>query len=304
MTADISPFCWQEGSSIEAWSLVAIVAMIGCLIYPLVRKALASLTIAIGIFIIFAIELASNFFVVDDLAFSPIYLQYGYAPYTIFTTTFLHANFFHIFSNALILAMIGLIFEERIGTPRFLAVFIVSGIAGNLVYGLMNFGDNGVVVGASGAISGILGMILVLYPRERTGLMMLPIPIPNLPVWALVLIMMAWQFVFILDPYSYVAWEGHVGGFIAGAAMTPLVMRIGSREGGPRGEAIDIMLFANNPKEREIVERIRMESVPDVRDAWLEELAKTARCPKCNAGLAAFRGGLRCKSGHRYRIGR
>ena len=289
---------------VESWSLVAIAAMIGCLIYPLVRKALASLTIAIGVFIVFALELASDPHVINDLAFSPIYLQYGYAPYTIFTTTFLHANFLHIFSNALILAMIGLVFEERIGTPKFLAVFLVSGVAGNLAYGLMNLGDNGFVVGASGAISGILGMILVLFPRERTGLMMLPIPIPNLPVWAFVLLMMAWQFVFILDPYSHVAWEGHVGGFIAGAAMTPLVMRLGTKEGGPRSEAIDIMLFANTPKEREIVERIRMESVPDVRDAWLEELAKTARCPKCKGRLAAFRGGLKCESGHRYRIGR
>jgi len=289
---------------VESWSLIAVVAMAGCLVYPLLRRALASLSIAIGLFVIFLIELASYPFVIEDLAFSPIYLQNGYAPYTVFTSIFMHANFLHIISNAFILAVIGLIFEERIGTPRFLAVFLISGIAGNLVYGLMNFGDYGLVVGASGAISGILGMILVLFPRERTGLMMFPIPIPNLPVWALVLLMMAWQFVFILDPNSHVAWQAHVGGFVVGAAITPLMMRIGSGDGAARGEAIDIMQFANTPKERDIVERIRRESVPDVRDAWLEELAKTARCPKCQGRLAASRGGLRCESGHRYRIGR
>jgi len=290
---------------IDSWlSAVAIAAMIGCLVYPLLKKAPSSLTIAIGLFVIFLIELADDPAVIRDLAFSPAYLQSLGSIYTLFTSVFLHANFFHFLSNAFILVMIGLIFEERIGTPRFLAVFIVAGLAGNLVYALAKFGEAGSVVGASGAISGILGMILVLFPRERTGMMMFPIPIPNLPVWALVLLMMAWQLVFILDPYSYVAWQAHIGGFVAGAAMTPLVMRIGTKEGGARSEPVDIMLFANTPKEREIVERIRQESVPGVRDAWLEELARTARCPKCKGRLVAFRGGLRCESGHRFRLGR
>ena len=285
-------------------SAVAIAAMIGCLVYPLLKKTLSSLTIAIGLFVIFLIELADDPTVIQDLAFSPIYLQDGDALYTLFTSIFMHANFFHFLSNAFILVMIGLIFEERIGAHRFLAVFLIAGLVGNLVYALANFGDAGLVVGASGAISGILGMILVLYPRERTGMMMFPIPISNLPVWGLVLLMMAWQFLFIIDPSSHVAWQAHVGGFIAGAAVTPLVMRTGTREGGARSETIDIMLFANTPKEREIVERIRGESVPGVRDAWLEELARTARCPKCGAKLVAFKGGLRCGSGHRFRVGR
>jgi len=262
------------------------------------------LAIAIGLFIIFLIELADDPAVIMDLAFSPAYLLSFDANYTMFTSIFLHANFFHFLSNAFMLVMLGLIFEERVGAHKFLAVFVASGLVGNLVYALANLGDVGLVVGASGAISGILGMILVLFPRERTGLMMFPIPIPNLPVWGLVALMMAWQVLFILDPSSHVAWQSHVGGFVAGAAITPLVMRIGTKEGGTRSEAIDIMLFANTPKEREIVERIRQESVPGVRDAWLEELAKTARCPKCKARLVAFRSGLRCESGHRFRLGR
>lgn len=288
---------------VESWSLVAIAAMVGCLAYPLLRKALASLSIAIGLFIIFLIELASDPYVIQDLAFSPIYLENGQAPYTIFTAIFMHANFLHIISNAFILVLLGLVFEERIGTHRFLAVFLVAGVAGNLVYGIANFGDFGLVVGTSGAISGILGMVLILFPRERTGIMMFPIPIPNLPVWALVLMMMAWQFIFILDPSSHVAWQGHVGGFIAGVAITPLLMRAGSRKGGMRSKAIDIMKFANTPRERDIAERIRNESVPDVRDAWIEELAKTARCPACRARLVPSRGGLKCENGHQFRIG-
>jgi len=290
---------------IDSWfSAVAIAAMIGCLVYPLLKKAPSSLTIAIGLFVIFLIELADYQTVITDLAFRPTYIQNGDSIYTLFTSIFLHANFFHFLSNAFILVMIGLIFEERIGAHRFIAVFLIAGLAGNLVYALANYGDDGLVLGASGAISGILGMILVLYPRERTGMMMFPIPIPNLPVWGLVLLMMAWQLLFIIDPSSHVAWQAHVGGFIAGAAVTPLVMRMGIKEGGARSEAIDIMLFASTPKEREIAERIRGESVPGVRDAWLEELARTARCPKCKTGLVAFRGGLKCESGHRFRVGR
>jgi len=289
---------------VEWLSLVAIAAMLGCLAYPFFRKALTSLTIAIGLFVVFAIQLADQPYVLHDLAFSPAYLRSGDGLYTTFTATFLHANFFHIFSNVFMLIVMGMVFEEKMGSSRFLAIFLTAGVVGNLAYGIANLGDAGYVVGASGAISGILGAVLMLYPRQRTGMMIFPIPVQNLPVWALVALMMAWQIVFILDPNSNVAWEGHVGGFVAGAILAPLLMRMHKEEGLGRSEAIDIMLFATTTREREIAERIRAENVPDVRDAWLEELAKTARCPRCNAKVAAFRGGLRCGSGHRFRIRR
>jgi membrane associated rhomboid family serine protease len=273
-------------------------------VYPLVRRTLASLTISIGLFAVFGMELASDMLVVQDLAFSPIYFQHPDFMYTIFTATFLHADFFHIISNVVMLAMLGLIFEERIGTPRFIAIFLISGTAGNIVYGLANLGSFGFVIGASGAITGILGAILVLYPRERTGLMMFPIPIPNLPVWGLVVLMLGWQLIFIFDPGSHVAWQGHLGGFVAGALVTPVIMRATKgKERRARGEVIDISLFANTKKEREIVERIKNESVPQVRDAWIEELARTARCPVCHTKMTAFRGGMRCEAGHKFRIG-
>lgn len=287
---------------VEWLSLVAIAAMFGGLIYPLLRRALASLTIAISLFIVFAIELAAPM-VELDLAFFPAYLGNGEGIYTIFTATFLHAGFFHIFSNAFMLIVLGILFEERIGTRRFLVIFLVSGIAGNLAFGLLNLGEGSWVVGASGAISGILGAILILYPRERTGMMFFPLPIQNLPVWALVAFMMAWQVFFILDPGTKVAWEGHIGGFVAGAISAPLLMRMHKASGPMRGEAIDIMLFANTTKEKEIAERIRNESFPEVRDVWIKELANTARCPLCGSEIAAMRGGMRCAKGHRFRVG-
>jgi membrane associated rhomboid family serine protease len=287
---------------LELWSITAIVVMIASLVYPFLRKAMASLTVAVGLFIIFALEMIPDSPVLDNLAFSPLDLASGDAVYTAFTATFLHASMLHIVFNVIWLVVLGLLFEERMGPAKFLMIFLIAGVAGNIAYGLINFGGHYSAVGASGAISGLLGAVLVLYPFERTGLMVLPVPIPNAPVWVIVLLMLAFQLIFVLDPNSHVAWQAHLGGFLAGMALAPGIMRIGRREKAWAGQTLDIMLIANTPEEREIASKIVSESIPQVRNAWIEELAKTARCPRCQQTLQAEKDGLKCRSGHKFRI--
>jgi membrane associated rhomboid family serine protease len=288
---------------IDLWSVAAIMIMASSLVYPFLRRAMTSLTIAVGLFIIYVLEILPQSPILSDLAFSPLHLSSGTAVYTIFTSIFLHAiSPLHVIFNVMWLVILGLLFEERMGKTRFLSIYLIAGIAGNIAYGLINFGENSYAVGASGAIFGILGAALVLYPFERTGMMVFPLPIPNAPVWVIVLIMLALQMIFVLSPGFHVAWQAHLGGLLAGMAVAPIIMRMRPREEFRGGQTIDIMRFANTPEEQGIVSKIESESISQVRDAWIEELAKTARCPECQQPLQAMKGGLKCRSGHKFKV--
>lgn len=287
---------------IDLWSVAAIVIMVSSLVYPFLRKAMVSLTVAVGLFIIYMLEIVPNSLILNDLAFSPLKFSSGAEIYTVFTSMFLHASILHIIFNVIWLVILGLLFEEKMGSARFLSIYLIAGVAGNIAYGLINFGENSYAVGASGAIFGILGAILVLYPYERTGMMVFPLPIPNAPVWILVLIMLALQMIFVFEPGFHVAWQAHLGGLLAGMAVAPIIMRIRPRDESRGGQTIDIMLFANTPEERDIASKIKSESISQVKNAWLEELAKTAKCPECHQPMQAIKGGLKCRSGHKFRV--
>lgn len=294
---------------VEVWSLVAAGIMISCLIYPLIRISSASLTIAIGLFLIFIIELLtieiSSYLVTSpvfrDFAFRPIYLSTGDSIYTLFTSIFLHAGFIHIIINALVLVFLGIFLEERIGTPRFLIIFVVAGIGGSLTYGLLNWNQITAAIGASGAISGILGAMGILYPRERMNFIVGFIPLRNMPMWVVILIFLGLQLLFV-NPSSGIAWEGHIGGLLTGMLIAPWITRLSPEARAARGEKADVMLFAKTREEREIARQIRSESIEDVRRAWIDKLAETAECPVCGARMRANRGRLKCRNGHKFNL--
>ena len=272
--------------------------MISSLIYPLVKISSASLSISIGLFVIFLFELLDSD-LINILAFSPLDLQDPGSVYKVFTSMFLHGGFGHIVFNVFILVLIGNLLEERIGSPRFLAIYIISGLGGSLVYALVNFGEPVAVIGASGAISGILGAIVVLYPNQP--FMLLFLPFRNIPAWVMVLIFLAMQ-MFIALSQTNIAWEAHIGGLATGILITPLIMRISLEDRVDRGEKIDVMVFTKTPKEREIAAQIKSESIKDVRNAWIDQLAETARCPICGQKVRNYRGRIKCRNGHKFNI--
>jgi len=294
----------------ELWSVIAVIAMIGCILYPTLRRTSASIVITIGLVLIFMVELVdlwssptgSNNTVLTDLAFSPIYLSTGDSIYTIFTSIFLHASFYHIFLNAISLVFIGMMLEERIGTNKFVLLFILTGMIGSLVYGIANLGYLYLVVGASGAISGLLGALLVLYPREKVNFIIYFLPLRNTPMWVIVMIFLGLQLLIALSSGTNVAWQSHIGGLASGMALAPLIMRMKTKDKELLGESIDIGKLATTPKEKEIAERIRAETIPEVREAWIGQFSQTAKCPICGARIKANRGSLKCMNGHKFKI--
>jgi membrane associated rhomboid family serine protease len=147
---------------------------------------------------------------------------------TLFTYVFLHADWLHLLSNMLFLWIFGDNIEDAMGHLKFLAFYFVCGALAALVYLAFNFNANGPLIGASGAVAGVMGAYIVLYPHARVIVLLqlaLPIPLPIPALWMLGLwigLQVFYAFVGSADP---VAWWAHVGGVVVGAALAPLLKR-------------------------------------------------------------------------------
>lgn len=141
---------------------------------------------------------------------------------------FLHADFLHLAGNMLALWVFGNNVEDSMGHLRYALFFLLCGIAGALGEGLFSAVPEVPVIGASGAIAGVMGAYLLLHPRARV-LVLIAFRFPVLvPASVFVGVAVAVDLVSALlpDPEAemLVAWWAHIGGFIAGALLI-LVMR-------------------------------------------------------------------------------
>jgi len=153
---------------------------------------------------------------------------------TIVTAMFVHGGILHIAGNMLYLFIFGAAVEWRLGSIRFLFFYFASGIAAAVATILIAPQSAVPVIGASGAIAGVLGAYFIFYPRGRiTTILPLFIYIQIIEVPA-VLYLLLW---FALQLYSGlaegtpstvaggVAWWAHIGGFLFGLALAPLLAR-------------------------------------------------------------------------------
>ena len=149
----------------------------------------------------------------------------------VLTSTFLHGSFMHIFGNMWFLWLFGDNVEDRFGHLRFLIFYMLCGITAGLSQ-LVHAPHSMVpVVGASGAIAGVMGAYFMMFPYARIRVMFLFIIIPIffyipayffLPIWFLTQVTNAFS---PIGQVSDVAWWAHIGGFIFGMALTPLFDR-------------------------------------------------------------------------------
>jgi membrane associated rhomboid family serine protease len=148
---------------------------------------------------------------------------------TIFTSMFLHAGFLHIGGNMLYLWIFGNNIEDAMGHWKFTLFYLVCGVAAVLTLAAIDPNSHTPIVGASGAISGVLAAYMLLYPRARVHTL-LALGIFIYPVWIRAVWVIGFWFVLQLltaaiTPASEpgTAWWAHVGGFAAGLALTPLL---------------------------------------------------------------------------------
>jgi len=201
-------------------------------------RPVATLALIIANIVVYAVSSYQNFLVeVSDYwvsagGFVPSLIAMPTQLYRVFSSMFLHADFFHILFNMYFLYLFGKAVEDVLGKWRFLALYFVSGVAASIFHTAFSFlgGATAYVIpaiGASGAISGVLGAYLILFPG--TSLMMgwfifyLPVFFRMKAAYYLIF----WFATQVIYGYARLGGStavfAHAGGFIAGIAMLPLV---------------------------------------------------------------------------------
>ena len=142
-------------------------------------------------------------------------------PLTLLTAVFIHLDWLHLVGNLLFLAIFGLPAERALGPLRFLLLFVLGGALANLCTVLLLEVPRSVVVGASGAVSTLIGAYLALFPRARLGFV-LPLGLflewVRTPASLMIGLWAALQliFTFVGPGFGAVAWSAHVCGFVLG----------------------------------------------------------------------------------------
>jgi membrane associated rhomboid family serine protease len=159
--------------------------------------------------IIFIAALIDKVKIVGNLGLSPS--LFTEQPWTILTAMFVHAGFWHFFGNMITLFFFGRVLYQLVGGRRFLLVYFIGGIVGNLLY--VWLGEPlSIAIGASGAIYAIAGALVVMMPTMRVAIWgILP-----MPLWAVVLVFFVlWS---IPNFIPGIAWQAHLGGIVIGLA--------------------------------------------------------------------------------------
>jgi len=154
----------------------------------------------------------------------------------VFTSMFLHGSWMHLIGNMWFLRVFGDNIEDSMGRVRYAIFYLVCGAAAAMTQVLLNPSSVVPMVGASGAISGVMGAYLVLYPRVRVyALLILGFFFTSiaLPAWTMLVYWAAIQLVsgvfglFASESTGGVAFWAHVGGFLAGVVLIKLFARDG-----------------------------------------------------------------------------
>jgi membrane associated rhomboid family serine protease len=216
--------------------------------FPYVTAALVAINI--GVFAYELLLMGGR----GSAALNDFITQYGIIPqqfsghslldYRLITSIFLHGGFLHLISNLLFLMAFGDNVEDGLGHLRYAVLYLVWGVIGGLTHIFFNAGSLVPTIGASGAIAGVLGAYLVMFPRGSVRvffLFFIFFTFTRLPAIFLIgswFIMQLFNGIGALDPQTAptggVAVWAHVGGFIAGV-VTALLLKpqLGPAPNGP-----------------------------------------------------------------------
>lgn len=162
---------------------------------------------------------------------------------TLLTNTFMHGGILHLVLNMWTLWLFGAPIEGRLGSIRFFFFYLACGVGGSAGHLLFNLDSTVPAVGASGAVAGILGGFMVLYPSSRVALMLPILFIPFFFQVPAVLFAVIWFVIQLTQGWTDflrgglqgggIAWWAHIAGFLAGVAL----IRPFDPWGGPRRRA-------------------------------------------------------------------
>ena len=155
---------------------------------------------------------------IPNPAFNPVS-----EPITLLTYMFLHGGWLHLIGNMAFLWVFADNVEDAFGPLLFGIFYLVCGVAAALVHVLLNQNSHAPLVGASGAVSGIMAAYLLLFPKARVWILLfMRVPVP-VPAWVALGGWIAFQAVSLFMPQQdgdAVAFWAHIGGFAAGLLIT------------------------------------------------------------------------------------
>ena len=147
---------------------------------------------------------------------------------TLFTYMFFHGDIFHLAGNMLFLWVFGDNVEDAMGHVRFLIFYLACGVFAGLLHAWMVPDSDIPLIGASGAVAGVIAAYLMLHPRVRVWVLafkVIPLRISAafaLGIWILMQVVMV-----LLPQVGPMAWWAHIGGLIAGAVLVVFMRRPG-----------------------------------------------------------------------------
>jgi membrane associated rhomboid family serine protease len=312
-----------EFLSISTISLLAIAIMILSLLIGAWRKIMLTYAIVIANFLVFLLTIFFHDTIIGELGFSSSYLSLSQFPqmYTILTSMFVHDGYLHILGNMLVFFFMGLAFEQRIGRKKFLLIYFLTGIIATLTQSLVNWGNPLLLVGASGAIFGILGAFAYSYPRDEV---VMPVPIGIMFIMRIKVIFATIIFAAMETIIVYInslsglqdntAHFAHLGGLVGGVLLAAVLIgkkaekvKQSNSLGSTRYMQIQksdvinfshLAQFVKTPELNKIYQRIEKENVLQVRDMWLEHFLEKVTCPICNKPLNHFDRKIWCEQKH------
>jgi len=329
------------------YSIIAIIAIFATLIAAIAKKTMITYGLIFANFFVFVLSLVFRGEILGSgalieqskitidiagLGFRPIYLtpEFAHYSYTIFTSMFVHADFIHIIGNMLIFFFMGIAFEQRIGWKKFFTIYLLTGFCAALTQAIINtmspgmlpadaseglqiLMNNGAIpmVGASGAVFGIIGAFAFSYPRDEV---VLPVPMGIViimkikVIYAVILIVVIQTIYFLVLNSDFTAHYAHFGGLLSGFILAAILIR--KKTHTKEGKTIyfeqyqeselqeldftSLEKLAYTPKLREILDRIKAETVPQVQNIWLGHFLEKTNCPQCQSRLKHAGGKILC----------
>ena len=296
---------------------IAAIITVLAVTYPVALWRKMSFTAAtvianIVIFIIYMAPMNNAIYsdVVTTLGFNNTSLRTGEGLWGLFTHMYIHASFLHVFFNMFILFIMGIHFEDRVGWKYMALVYWGTGILGaGVVNGIIGLPREFIGIGASGAISGVLGAFAVMYPRDKVPMVIIFIILPRVPValGALVFILFETFLEFTsigLPGMGNVSHTAHLAGAMMGVVFGYVMLRMkveAPKPGARLGRRLDQLDYeqlrplARRPENAQRLDALIKEDIPEVKEVLLEDLVSRLRCPTCDSIIMLKGSAVRCE---------
>jgi len=212
---------------------------------------------------------------------------------TLVSSMFMHAGPMHLLLNMLVLILLGVPFEDRIGSRSFLKIYVISGILGSLITGSISVwnqeGLETINLGASGAVFGIMGGFALLHPRDEIPMLLGPIFMHRVPVLLATLVFVAMETFYVgMGTEDGIGHTTHMASFVMGVFVAPYYSSNNSTLENKINLDIDKFRKVYNITKKGHYELEMMQTAdePELVDAWIETFWEVQECPDCKIPLS------------------